>query len=210
MKIIVIGAGSTGTAVAETLVAERNDVTIVDTDGRRLQALQDRLDLRAVLGDGTLPSVLQAARGGDADLLLAVTDSDHVNLCVCRTAETLFSIPTKIAILRAADYAEHPDLLGPGSFAVDKSICPERIFADYIARLIEYPAASQLLQFGDGVLSLATLRVGKGGILVGHRLGEIRRFVPRAAVRIPAIFRGDQTLFTDADTQIEEIGRAHV
>ncbi len=203
MKILIIGAGPTGTALAETLVAERENVTIVDTDERRLQTLRDRLDLRAVLGDATLPSVLQAALAGDADLLLAVTHSDHVNLCVCRVAQTLFDIPTKIAILRAPDYAEHPDLLGPDSFAVDRSICPEQIFADYIARLIEHPAASQILQFGEGVLSLATLRVVKDSVLAARRIGEIPQVVPGLEFSIPAMVRDNRTARTGADTFIE-------
>lgn len=194
MKIIVIGAGFTGATVAETLVAEHNDVTVVDTNERRLQALQDRLDLRSVWGDGTLPSVLQAARAGDAELLLAVTDSDHVNLCICRTAGTLFNIPTKIAILRAEDYGDYPELLGFQGFSVDRRICPEQIFTQYIERLIEYPAASQILQFGAGTLTLATLRITKNSALVGRVLGEISSLMANRAVAIPGIVRDDQIL----------------
>lgn len=203
MKIVILGAGQFGASVAEILVSERNDVTIVDTDERRLRALQERLDLRAVLGDATLPSVLRAAQAGDAELLLAVTHSDHVNLCACRTAETLFNIPTKIALLRSPDYTEFPELLSANSFAVDRNICPEQVITDYIVRLIEFPEALQVLEFARGLVSLAAVRIATDGVLVGRRVADIRQYVPRAEVRIMAISRGDRTIVAEGHTVIE-------
>jgi trk system potassium uptake protein TrkA len=203
MKIIMLGAGQVGASVAESLVSEDNDITIVDTDLSRLQALQDRLDLRTVQGNAALPSVLRAAGADDTDMLLAVTQSDQTNLCACRTAKTLFNIPTKVARLRSPDYTDLPELLNGDNFAVDHSICPEQIVTDYIVKLIQYPEALQVLEFAGGLVSLVAVRAVQGGALVGLPVREIRKHIPQADVRIAAIFRRDQPIIPDGDTPIE-------
>ena len=104
MKIVILGAGQVGSTVAESLVSEANDITVVDVEPTRLQKLQDRLDLRTVTGNAAHPAVLEQAGARDADLLLAVTQSDETNLVACKLAATLFNIPTRVARVRAADY----------------------------------------------------------------------------------------------------------
>ncbi|HQU89560.1 MAG TPA: NAD-binding protein, partial [Denitromonas sp.] len=111
MKIILLGAGQVGASVAENLVSEANDITMVDTDADHLATLRDRLDLRTVCGNAASPSVLKEAGADDADLLIAVTQSDQTNLCACRIARTLFNLPTRIARLRSSDFVDHPELL---------------------------------------------------------------------------------------------------
>ena len=158
MKIIILGAGQVGSSVAENLVSEANDITVVDTDPHLLQLMQNRLDLRSVVGNAASPSVMRQAGADDADLLIAVTQSDQTNLCACRIARTLFNLPTRIARLRSADYVEYPELLDENNFAVDFSICPEQIVTEYIRKLIEFPTALQVLEFADGLLSLIAVR----------------------------------------------------
>jgi trk system potassium uptake protein TrkA len=175
VKIIILGAGQVGSSVAESLVPEANDITIVDTEVLRLRMLQDRLDLRTVLGNGALPSVLQQAGADDCDLLIAVTASDQTNLCACRTAQALFGIPTKIARLRSPDYEQYPGLLDDKNFAVDYSICPEQIVTDHIVKLIEFPEALQAIQFADGLVSLVAVRAVAGAPLVGHPVSHLRQ-----------------------------------
>src|SRR5215216_2413566 len=104
MKIVILGAGQVGSTVAESLVSERNDITVVDLDPQRLRALEDRLDLRTVAGSGGHPSVLKQAGIEDADLLIAVTQSDDTNLVACLLAARLFNVPRRIARLRSTDY----------------------------------------------------------------------------------------------------------
>ncbi|HWS11991.1 MAG TPA: Trk system potassium transporter TrkA [Rhodocyclaceae bacterium] len=203
MKIIILGAGQVGTSVAESLVSEANDITVVDTDITHLQALQDRLDLRTVAGNAASPSVLKAAGAEDADLLIAVTQSDQTNLCACRTAATLFNLPTRIARLRSPDYAEHPQLLDENNFAVDFSICPEQIVTDYIIKLVEFPEALQVLEFAGGRVSLVAVRAFEGGPLVGHPIADIRRHIPKVDARIAAIYRKDQPITPTGDTVVE-------
>ncbi|MCG6861476.1 MAG: Trk system potassium transporter TrkA [Chromatiaceae bacterium] len=203
MNIVILGAGQVGSSVAESLVSEANDITIVDTDHMRLRWLQDRLDLRTVTGNAALPSVLSRAGAADAELLIAVTQSDQTNLCACRTASTLFSVPRRIARLRSRDYSHYPQLLDASNFAVDFSICPEQIVTDYIVRLIELPEALQVLELADGLVSLVAVRAFAGGPLVGHPIADIRRHIPHVDARIVAIYRGDQPIIPAGDTLVE-------
>jgi trk system potassium uptake protein TrkA len=203
MKIVILGAGQVGSSVAESLVSEANEITIVDSEPMRLARLQDRLDLRAVVGNAALPSVLGRAGLEDADLLIAVTQSDQTNLCACRTAASLFKTPTKIARLRSSDYARHPELLDAKNFAVDLSICPEQIVTDYIVNLVEFPEALQVLEFADGLVSLVAVRAFGGGPLVGHPVSDLRRHLPGLDARIAAIYRRDQPIVPEGDTLIE-------
>ncbi len=203
MKIIILGAGQVGTSVAESLVSEANDITIVDNDVERLNALQERLDLRVVAGNAASPSILNAAGAQDADLLIAVTQSDQTNLCACRVAKTLFNVPTRIARLRAADYVDYPELLNDTNFAVDHSICPEQIVTDYIRKLIEFPEALQVLEFADGMVTMIAVKAFEGGLLVGKPLKTIPLRLPHIDARVVAIFRRDQSISPTGDTVIE-------
>ncbi len=204
MKIIILGAGQVGSSAAENLVSEPNDITVVDTDSNRLAVLQERLDLRTVTGNAASPSTLRAAGAEDADLLIAVTQSDQTNLCACRIAKTLFNVPTRIARLRQDEVLSHPVLLDENNFAVDYAISPEQVVTDYVVRLIEFPGALQVMEFADGLVSLIAVRAVAGGPLVLHSLAEIPQLVPGADMRIVAIYRLDKVLAAlDGNTRIE-------
>src|SRR6185436_1709515 len=203
MKIVILGAGQVGGSVAESLVSEANDITVVDIEPQRLRTLQERLDLRTVLGSGAHPSVLAEAGIDDADLLVAVTQSDETNLVACRIAARMFNVPRRIARIRATDYLANERVLGEDGFDVDLSICPEQVLTDYIVKLVEFPEALQVLDFAGGKVSLVAVRAFAGGPLVGNPLKELRRHIPRVDARIVAIFRGDGSIVPDGDTVIE-------
>ena len=188
MKIVILGAGQVGSSVAEGLVSEQNDITVIDTDNQRLRDLQDRLDLRTVAGNAAHPSVLVQAGIEDADILIAVTQSDETNLVACKLAHSLFNVPTRIARIRATDYSQNERLFSPEIFAVDLVICPEQILTDYIFKLIQFPEALQVLEFAHGKVSLVAVRAFQGGPLVGHQLRDLKQHIP----------------------SVDEIGRAHV
>jgi len=157
MKIIILGAGQVGSSVAEALASEANDITIIDNDSARLTALADKLDVRTVAGNAAYPSVLREAGIEDTDMLVAVTQSDQTNLVACKIARSLFQVPTRIARLRSRDFFEG-DLLSTENFAVDYAICPEQDITDYIAKLVEYPEALQVLEFAGGRVILVAVR----------------------------------------------------
>lgn len=205
MNIVILGAGRVGESVAESLVSERNDITVIDTDPARLHALQDRLDLRGVAGNGIQPSVLEEAGIGDADLFIACAPMDETNLVACKVAHDCFNVPTTIARLRSPEFVDGAPLMDKATgFAVDRVICPEESVTRYIGKLVEHPQALQVLEFAHGLVSLAAVRAVAGGPLVRHSLAEIPALVPEAQMRIVAIYRQDQAL-TDLDgrTRIE-------
>ena len=202
MKIIILGAGQVGSSAAENLVSEPNDITVVDTDSARLAVLQERLDLRTVTGNAASPTTLRAAGAEDADLLIAVTQSDQTNLCACRIAKTVFNIPTRIARLRSTDYLEHPELLDENNFAVDFAISPEQEVTNYIEKLVQFPEALQVIEFADGLVSMVAVRAFEGGPMVGNPLRAIRKHLPNVDARIAAIYRKDSPVTPTADTVI--------
>ncbi len=203
MKIIILGAGQVGSSVAESLVSEANDITMVDLDPKRLALLQDRLDLRTVVGNAAYPSVLVSAGAEDADMVLAVTESDETNLVACKLAATLFNTPTKIARIRSTEYLKHLEIFSTENFCVDFAISPEQILTEYIEKLIEFPEALQVLDFASGKVSLVAVRALKGGALVGQQLQELRKHVPNVDTRVAAIFRKDRPIIPEGDTIIE-------
>ena len=203
MKIVILGAGQVGSSVAESLASEQNDLTVVDIDAKRLRTLQDRLDLRTVAGSASHPSVLVQAGIDDADLLIAVTQSDETNLVACRLAARMFNVPRRIARIRATDYLANEKVLGEDGFDVDLSICPEQILTDYIVKLVEFPGALQVLDFAGGKVSLVAVRAFRGGALVGRQVKDLSAQNPALEARIVAVFRGDRSIVPQGDTVVE-------
>ncbi|HMX16815.1 MAG TPA: NAD-binding protein, partial [Rhodocyclaceae bacterium] len=179
MRIVILGAGQVGASVAEALVSEANDITLVDQNGAELAALADRLDVRTVTGNAAYPSVLRNAGTEDAEMLVAVTQSDQTNLVACKIARTLFGVPTRIARLRSADFLENDALLSDENFAVSHAICPEQDITDYIGRLITFPEALQVLEFAGGRVTLVCVRAYQGGLLVDKPIRTMRDHLPQ-------------------------------
>ena len=203
MKIIIIGAGQVGTSVAENLVNENNDITVIDTDVNRLQDLQNRLDLRTVAGNGAHPEILSQAGAEDADMILAVSNSDETNMAACQIAYTLYHTPTKIARIRALEYLSHPEIFTQESLPIDVIISPEQIVTDYVQRLIEYPNALQVLDFAGGLVQLVAVKAYYGGPLVGNQLQTLREHLPGIDTRVAAIYRHNHAITPEGNTVIE-------
>lgn len=203
MKIIILGASRVGSSVAENLAHEANDITVVDHDPAPLRALQDRLDIRTVLGNASHPGVLMRAGAEDADMIVAVTNSDETNMIACQVAYTLFHTPTKIARVRSAEYLDHPELFSQEALPVDVLISPEQLVTEYIQRLIETPGALQVLDFAGGRARLAAVKAYYGGPLVGHELRTLRDHMPGVETRVAAIFRRGRAIIPEGHTVIE-------
>ena len=203
MKIIILGAGQVGSSVAANLSSEANDITVVDDNPAVLQDLQDRLDIRTLVGRASYPETLAAAGADDADMILAVTNSDETNMVACQVAYTLFHTPTKIARVRSIDYLNHSRLFAQDAMPVDVLISPEQLVTEYIERLIANPGALQVLDFAGGRVQLVAVRAYHGGPLVGHELRELRQHIPGADARVAAIFRRGQAITPCGDTIIE-------
>ena len=203
MKILILGAGQVGSSLAENLAHEANDITIIDKNEDTLHLLQDRLDIRTVTGHASHPDILRAAGAEDADMLVAVTDSDETNMVACQIAYSVFHTPTKIARIRAIEYLSQPNLFSTTALPIDFLISPEQLITDYIKRLIEHPGALQVLDFADGQVQLVGVKAYYGGPLVGHELRTLRDHMPKVDTRVAAIYRRNRAILPEGHTVIE-------
>jgi trk system potassium uptake protein len=147
--------------------------------------------------------VLEAAGAPEADIVVALTSSDEVNMMACEIAYTLYRTPTKIARIRSAEYTNRAELFGDSALNVDVFISPEQLVTEYVERLIKYPGALQVLDFADGKVQLVGVRALKGGPLVGQRLRELPEHLPKAEARVVAIYRAGRSVAPEGDTVIE-------
>ncbi len=205
MRILILGAGQVGSTAAISLSREEaNEVTIVDRDPRVLRDLQDRLDVRTVVGFASHPEVLERAGCADADILVALTDSDEVNMVACQIAYTLFHTPTKIARIRASEYMLRDELFAPDAVALDVRISPEQLVTDHIEQLVRYPGALQVLDFANGRVRMVGARAHQGGLLIDRPLRELPEHMPDTEARVVAIYRDGESIIPDGDTLIRE------
>ncbi len=204
MKIIILGAGQVGASLAENLVGENNDITVVDLSSERLQELQDRFDLRVVQGSASSPRTLGEAGADDADMLIAVTNSDEVNMVACQIAFTLFNVPKKIARIRSQSVVMHEkELFNSNAFPIDHIIAPEKLVSDYIMQLIEHPGALQVANFAGGRVGLVAIKAYYGGSLVGNAISTLKEHMPNIDARVAAIFRRGKAIRPQGTTIIE-------
>ena len=214
MKILILGAGQVGGTLAENLANEANDITVVDNDSVRLRELQDRLDIRTMHGRASYPTILKDAGAEDADMVIAVTNSDETNMVACQVTKLLYKTPTTICRVRAGAYLGKKDLFYNKEtekeldrlrgFPIDVLISPEHLVTQHITRLIEYPGTLQVLEFSKGLVSLVAIRATKGGPLVGRELSYLRTHMPKIDTRVAAIFRKNRAIMPQGDTVIED------
>jgi trk system potassium uptake protein TrkA len=205
MNILILGAGQVGSSAAYHLSREEaNEVTVVDMRPDVLRELQDRLDIRTVVGHAAHPDVLDRAGAGDVDIIVALTDADETNMIACQVAYTLYHTPTKIARIRSADYMRAKQLFAQDAIPVDVRISPEQLVCEYIEQLILYPGTMQVLEFAGGKVRLVGARADRDGLLVGKKIATLKEHIPNTEARIAAIYRDGNVLPLDGDTVIEE------
>jgi trk system potassium uptake protein TrkA len=203
MKIIILGAGQVGGTLASNLSSEANDITVVDRNENALRELRDRIDIGVVYGHASHPSVLLRAGIEDADMLIAVTSDDEINMVACQIAHSLFNTPTKIARIRSQEYVAYPGMFRKDALPVDVIISPEQIVSNYIYRLVEHPGALQVVDFAGGRVQLVAVRAYYGGPLVGQELRFIRKHMPNVDTRVAAIYRRNRAITPRGTTVIE-------
>ncbi|MGV6826557.1 MAG: Trk system potassium transporter TrkA [bacterium] len=209
MKIVILGAGQVGSTVAYNLASESNDITVIDQNGDLLRDLADRIDLRTIEGYAAHPDVLRDAGADDADMIIAVTNSDELNMVACQVAYTLFRTPKKIARVRAPEFSSYPQLFNTNNdpdhtgLPINLLISPEQLVTDYIHHLLEHPGALQVLDFAGGLARLVAVRAVLGGPLVGHQLKELNEHLHKGEARVAAIYRRGVAIQPKGETVIE-------
>ena len=203
MKILILGAGQVGGTLAENLAKEDFDITLVDEDPVRLQELASRLDIQTVEGFASHPEVLERAGADDADILVAVTSSDEVNMIACQTCFTLFRTPTKIARIRSSAYLNQESLFARNSLPIDRLIHPEQVVTGQISDILDHPGALEVLDFADGRVQLVAMKAYADGPLIGRALNVLPQHMPKVDARVAAIFRNGQPIIPEGNTVIE-------
>lgn len=204
MKVIILGAGQVGISLASSLVLEEHDVTIIDQQDSVLREMREKLDIRTQVGMASHPDILESAGIEDADMLIAVTNSDEVNMAACQVAYTLYNTPSRLARIRSSAYLRRQDkLFNKEAVPVSVIISPEELITEHIFRLIMHPGTLEVLDFADGQLQLIAVKAYYGGPLVGHELRELKQHMPDVAARAVAIFRQNKAIIPDGSTILE-------
>jgi trk/ktr system potassium uptake protein len=201
MKILIVGAGVVGSNLAEELSVAGHNVSIVDRDPAVLRRISDRMDVLTVSGNAGKPSVLKRAGIEDAEMVIAVTNIDEVNLVICMLASK-FEVRHKIARIRNEEYAGRYRTLEPAELGIDRIINPESEITKTLTRILEIPGSSDVAVFGDGQVLLVSFDIGEDAPLAGKRLAELREAAQMDSFLVAAIFRDEVPLIPMGDDQI--------
>ncbi|MFW2571643.1 Trk system potassium transporter TrkA [Legionella sp. 29fVS95] len=202
MRIVILGAGQVGGTLARNLAREDNDITLVDLNEDRLRELQHKLDIKTVLGSAAHPNILITAGIEQADMIIAVTDSDEINMMGCQIAYSLFRTPTKIARIRSRYYYDYPQLFCNEHVPVDVCISPEKLVTEHIENLIDYPGVTQVLEFAEGKVLLVTIKPQSAGVMVGKTVEQLYQHLKPIETRVVAIFRDKIAIAPQGDCEI--------
>ena len=199
MNIVICGAGEVGTHVADVLATAGNDITVIDLDAERLRAISDNMDVGTLVGNGASAEVLREAGAEDADLMVAATNSDEINLLCASIAKGVGTQRTIARVHRSA-FFEKRGLDYQAHFKIDHLICPEFATATAIARTMRNPAALAIEHFARGKIEMQALSVTEGAPALGRPLYNVR--LPRGT-RIGAVVRGADVFIPDANTVVQ-------
>jgi trk system potassium uptake protein TrkA len=204
MRIVILGAGKVGSTVASNLSNEHIDITLVDSEQSVIDAACERLDISAVCGNVTHPDVLESAGVKNADIVIAVTDSDETNMMACQIAHHLFKVPKKIARVRASAFLDVQDkLFNAQAIPIDAIINPEHEIVNFIKNLILHPGSQQVLSFKEGSLSLVETKCTAKDSMVGKSLKELTLMLDSVYARIASIYRDGEIIIPTYQTVIQ-------
>ena len=204
MKVIVCGAGQVGSNIARYLASENNDVTVIDQSQELIQQMSDRYDVQAMVGFASHPTVLEQAGAADADLIIAVTQADEVNMVACQVAHSLFNVPTKIARVRAQAYLNQmwADLFSRDHLPIDVIISPEIEVAHAIERRLTVPGAFDMIPLADGKVRVVGVICTDSCPILHTPLRQLTSLFPDLSIEILAIIRGDRPMIPDSDDRM--------
>jgi trk system potassium uptake protein TrkA len=207
LKIIILGAGHTGSSVTKRLANEGHDVVVIDTNPSLLRELQDRVDVSTVVGNGTRPDTLERANIAKADIFITVMSRDEDNMVACQIAWSLYQLPMKIARIRSTDYLNHPELFSQQHIPVDLVITPEILVTDYLQHLLELPGANLVRDFADGSARLVSVTVQEVAKSIGLSIHDLH--IAHPIVRYIAIYRDGSLFIPDTETIIQARDRVY-
>ncbi|MFQ3361279.1 MAG: Trk system potassium transporter TrkA [Alphaproteobacteria bacterium] len=204
MKVIICGAGQVGFGIAERLSAQKHDVTVIDSSSDLIANISNNLDVRGIVGSGSFPDVLMQGGASEADIILAVTQADEVNMIICQVAHTLFNIPTKIARIRSSNYlqAEYSEIFSTDNIPIDVIISPEIEIGESILRNLMLPGAFEIIQFGEKLISFIGVILNNDCPVVDTPLSQLSTLFPNLNAVVVAIHRNNKIIVPHKDEQM--------
>ena len=201
MKIIIIGAGEVGFNIARRLSEENHDVVVIEKDPNKISHIQNVIDVQAILGSGTNPSILNEAGIKESDIIVAATDSDEANLIACFFAQHLTDYITKIARVKNPDYMKHREIFNQDFLNIDLIINPQSEMVASMLKLMEVPGASEVIDFVDGRIKLIGITIKNNSPLVGRKLSSFNDY--SQAILVGVIVRGEKVIIPSGQDTIQ-------
>ncbi|MBT3396232.1 MAG: Trk system potassium transporter TrkA [Alphaproteobacteria bacterium] len=204
MKVIVCGAGQVGFNIAKQLAAEHNDVTVIDQSRELVKRVNDQLDVKSIVGHAARPNVLSQAGANEADMIVAVTQIDEINMMVCQVAHSLFNVSTRIARVRSQEYLrpEWSNLFSRDHMPIDVVISPEVEIARAVTRRLRAPGAINMIPFANDSVRVMGLLIDEGCPVIDTPLRQLTELFPGLQIRIMGIIRKDKIRVPHGDEEI--------
>jgi len=204
MRVIVIGAGEVGYNIADILSKEGNDIIIIDKDEERLKRVSENLDVETIVGSGSSPQVLKKAKLSQAEMVVAVTDSDETNIVACLLASAQSTSPFKIARIRNPDLSGDSALFDKDHLDIDLFINPEREAVNGAINLMEYSGALEVIDFAGGRIKLVSFYIDSDCVAIGKTLKQLRELYGGEDILVASITRKDEPIIPSGKTVIKE------
>ena len=212
MNIIICGAGRVGLTIAKLLVEQNHSITVIDQSSEDIQKINDSLDVKSIVGKATYPSVLEKANAAEADMIIAVTKNDEINMLICQIAYTVFNVPKKIARIRSQDYLnpKFSKVYNKENLPIDVIISPEIEIAKSIQRKLEAPGALDNVPFAENKISLLEVSINKLCPLINIKLNELTKKFPKLEANILGVIRSDKFIIFKKNDVLRENDKAYV
>jgi trk system potassium uptake protein TrkA len=212
MNIIICGAGRVGFTIAKQLSEQGHSITVIDLSSEDIQKIDDSLDVKAIVGKATYPSILEKANASDADMIIAVTRNDEINMVICQIAFSIFNIPKKIARIRSQDYLnpKFTTVYNKENLPIDVIISPELEIAKSIQRKLEAPGALDSVPFADNKIRLLEILINDNCNLINIKLNELTKKHPNLEANIIGVIRDDKFFIPKKDDDIKKNDKIYV
>ena len=212
MNIIICGAGRVGFTIAKQLTEQNHSITIIDQSSEDIQKINDSLDVKAIVGKATMPSVLEKAHNDETDMIIAVTKNDEINMLICQIAYSLFKIPKKIARIRSQDYLnpKFAKIYNKENLPIDVIISPELEIAKSIQRKLEAPGALDNVPFADNKIRLLEILIDEKCPIVNIQLNELTKKFPKLNANILGVVRNEKFIFLKKNDLMKKDDKAYV
>jgi trk system potassium uptake protein TrkA len=205
MNIIICGAGRVGFTIAKQLSEQGHSITVIDQSSEDIQKIDEALDVKAIVGKATYPSILEKANASEADMIIAVTRNDEINMVICQIAFSIFNIPKKIARIRSQDYLnpKFTTVYNKENLPIDVIISPELEIAKSIQRKLEAPGALDSVPFAENKIRLLEILINDNCNLINIKLNELTKKYPNLDANIIGVIRGEKFLIPKKNDEIQ-------